>query len=137
MSQYLTEKTDGTGFTFTVPNPEFDVKYCEVEYQTDCQMKDESEGGTSAGKGDVTNTAEFDGRSASATGTAGGEKLLPELNPTKTLVDSNADELVFRYTVDIPMEYIGREKVWFEDEFSLLVNTYYEYWIYNNRAALL
>lgn len=136
VSQYLTEKTDGTGFTFTVPNPEFDVKYCEVEYQTDCQMKDESEGGTSAGKGDVTNTAEFDGRSASATGTAGGEKLLPELNPTKTLVDSNADELVFRYTVDIPMEYIGREKVWFEDEFSLLVNTYYEYWIYNNPSRI-
>lgn len=136
VSQYLTEKTDGTGFTFTVPNPEFDVKYCEVEYQTDCQMKDESDGGTSAGKGDVTNTAEFGGQSASATGTAGGEKPLPELNPTKTLVDSNADELVFRYTVDIPMEYIGREKVWFEDEFSLLVNTYYEYWIYNNPSRI-
>lgn len=126
------------GFTFTVPNPnpEFDVKYCEVEYQTDCRMKDESEGGTSAGTGDVTNTAEFDGQSASATGTAGGEKPLPELNPTKTLVDSNADELVFRYTVDIPREYIGREKVWFEDEFSLLVNTYYEYWIYNNPSRI-
>lgn len=126
------------GFTFTVPNPnpEFDVKYCEVEYQTDCRMKDESEGGTSAGTGDVTNTAKFGDQSASATGTAGGEKPLPELNPTKTLVDSNADELVFRYTVDIPMEYIGREKVWFEDEFSLLVNTYYEYWIYNNPSRI-
>lgn len=126
------------GFTFTVPNPnpEFDVKYCEVEYQTDCWMKDESEGGTSAGTGDVTNTAEFDGRSASATGTAGGEKLLPELNPTKTLVDSNADELVFRYTVDIPREYIDKKQVWFEDEFSLLVNTYNEYWIYNNPSRI-
>lgn len=126
------------GFTFTVPNPnpEFDVKYCEVEYQTDCRMKDESEGGTSAGTGDVTNTAEFDGRSASATGTAGGEKLLPELNPTKTLVDSNADELVFRYTVDIPREYIDKKQVWFEDEFSLLVNTYNEYWIYNNPSRI-
>ena len=135
VSQYLTEKTDGTGFTFTVPNPEFDVKYCEVEYQTDCQMKDESEGGTSAGKGDVTNTAEFGGQSASATGTAGGEKPLPELNPAKTLVDSNADELVFRYTVDIPREYIGREKVWFEDEFKLSYE-YKEYWIYNNPSRI-
>ena len=125
------------GFTFTVPNPnpEFDVKYCEVEYQTDCWMKDESEGGTSAGTGDVTNTAEFDGRSASATGTAGGEKLLPELNPTKTLVDSNADELVFRYTVDIPREYIGREKVWFEDEF-ILKDGYSWYWIYNRPSRI-
>ena len=125
------------GFTFTVPKPEFDVKYCEVEYQTDCQMKDESEGGTSAGKGDVTNTAEFgDGdQSASATGTAGGEKPLPELNPTKTLVDSNADELVFRYTVDIPREYIGREKVWFEDEFKLSYE-YKEYWIYNKPSRI-
>ena len=125
------------GFTFTVPNPnpEFDVKYCEVEYQTDCRMKDESEGGTSAGTGDVTNTAEFDGQSASATGTAGGEKPLPELNPTKTLVDSNADELVFRYTVDIPMEYIGREKVWFEDEF-ILKDGYSWYWIYNRPSRI-
>ena len=125
------------GFTFTVPNPnpEFDVKYCEVEYQTDCRMKDESEGGTSAGTGDVTNTAEFGGQSASATGTAGGEKPLPELNPTKTLVDSNADELVFRYTVDIPMEYIGREKVWFEDEF-ILKDGYSWYWIYNNPSRI-
>lgn len=139
VSQYLTEKTDGTGFIFTVPNPElaFDVKYCEVEYQTDCRMKDESEGGTSAGKGDVTNTAEFgDGdQSASATGTAGGEKPLPELNPTKTLVDSNADELVFRYTVDIPREYIGREKVWFEDEF-ILKDGYSWYWIYNRPSRI-
>lgn len=125
------------GFTFTVPNPnpEFDVKYCEVEYQTDCRMKDESEGGTSAGTGDVTNTAEFDGQSASATGTAGGEKPLPELNPTKTLVDSNADELVFRYTVDIPREYIGREKVWFEDEF-ILKDGYSWYWIYNRPSRI-
>lgn len=125
------------GFTFTVPNPnpEFDVKYCEVEYQTDCWMKDESEGGTSAGTGDVTNTAEFDGRSASATGTAGGEKLLPELNPTKTLVDSNADELVFRYTVDIPREYIDKKQVWFEDEFKLSYE-YKEYWIYNNPSRI-
>lgn len=135
VSQYLTEKTDGTGFTFTVPNPEFDVKYCEVEYQTDCQMKDESEGGTSAGKGDVTNTAKFGDQSASATGTAGGEKPLPELNPTKTLVDSNADELVFRYTVDIPREYIGREKVWFEDEF-ILKDGYSWYWIYNRPSRI-
>ena len=135
VSQYLTEKTDGTGFTFTVPNPEFDVKYCEVEYQTDCRMKDESDGGTSAGKGDVTNTAEFGGQSASATGTAGGEKPLPELNPAKTLVDSNADELVFRYTVDIPREYINREKVWFEDEFKLSYE-YKEYWIYNNPSRI-
>lgn len=125
------------GFTFTVPNPnpEFDVKYCEVEYQTDCRMKDESEGGTSAGTGDVTNTVEFGGQSASATGTAGGEKPLPELNPTKTLVDSNADELVFRYTVDIPREYINREKVWFEDEFKLSYE-YKEYWIYNNPSRI-
>ena len=128
-------RDDGTGFTFTVPNLETDVKYCEVEYQTDCQMKDESEGGTSAGKGDVTNTAEFGGRSASATGTAGGEKPLPELNPTKTLVDPNADELVFRYTVDIPREYIGREKVWFEDEFKLSYE-YKEYWIYNKPSRI-
>lgn len=137
VSNYLTEKTDGTGFIFTVPKPEFDVKYCEVEYQTDCRMKDESEGGTSAGKGDVTNTAEFgDGdQSASATGTAGGEKPLPELNPTKTLVDSNADELVFRYTVDIPREYIGREKVWFEDEF-ILKDGYSWYWIYNRPSRI-
>lgn len=135
VSQYLTEKTDGTGFTFTVPNPEFDVKYCEVEYQTDCQMKDESEGGTSAGKGDVTNTAKFGDQSASATGTAGGEKLLPELNPTKTLVDSNADELVFRYTVDIPREYIDKKQVWFEDEFKLSYE-YKEYWIYNNPSRI-
>lgn len=126
------------GFTFTVPNPnpEFDVKYCEVEYQTDCRMKDESEGGTSAGTGDVTNTAKFGDQSASATGTAGGEKPLPELNPTKTLVDSNADELVFHYTVDIPREYIDKKQVWFEDEFSLLVNTYNEYWIYNNPSRI-
>lgn len=135
VSNYLTEKTDGTGFTFTVPNPEFNVKYCEVEYQTDCRMKDESEGGTSAGKGDVTNTAEFGGQSASATGTAGGEKPLPELNPTKTLVDSNADELVFRYTVDIPREYIGRESVWFEDEF-ILKDGYSWYWIYNRPSRI-
>lgn len=135
VSNYLTEKTDGTGFTFTVPNPEFNVKYCEVEYQTDCRMKGESEGGTSAGKGDVTNTAEFGGQSASATGTAGGEKPLPELNPTKTLVDSNADELVFRYTVDIPREYIGRESVWFEDEF-ILKDGYSWYWIYNRPSRI-
>lgn len=135
VSNYLTEKTDGTGFTFTVPNPEFDVKYCEVEYQTDCRMKGESEGGTSTGTGDVTNTAEFGGQSASATGTAGGEKPLPELNPTKTLVDSNADELVFRYTVDIPREYIDREKVWFEDEFRLRYE-YKEYWIYNKPSRI-
>lgn len=133
VSPYFSD--DGTGFTFTVPNLETDVKYCEVEYQTDCQMKDESEGGTSAGTGDVTNTAEFGGRSASATGTAGGEKPLPELNPTKTLVDSNADELIFRYTVDIPREYIGREKVWFEDEFKLSYE-YKEYWIYNNPSRI-
>lgn len=133
VSQYFSD--DGTGFTFTVPNLETDVKYCEVEYQTDCRMKDESEGGTSAGTGDVTNTAEFGGRSASATGTAGGEKPLPELNPTKTLVDSNADELVFRYTVDIPREYIGREKVWFEDEFKLSYE-YKEYWIYNKPSRI-
>ena len=125
------------GFTFTVPNPnpEFDVKYCEVEYQTDCRMKDESECGTSAGTGDVTNTAKFGDQSASATGTAGGEKPLPELNPTKTLVDSNADELVFRYTVDIPREYIDREKVWFEDEFRLRYE-YKEYWIYNKPSRI-
>lgn len=135
VSQYLTEKTDGTGFTFTVPNPEFDVKYCEVEYQTDCRMKDESDGGTSTGKGEVTNTAEFGDQSASATGTAGGEKPLPELNPTKTLVDSNADELVFRYTVDIPREYINREKVWFEDEF-ILKDGYSWYWIYNKPSRI-
>ena len=137
VSKYLTEKTDGKGFIFTVPNPEpaFDVKYCEVEYQTDCQMKGESEGGTSTGTGDVTNTADFGGRSASATGTAGGEKPLPELNPTKTLVDSNADELVFRYTVDIPREYIGREKVWFEDELRLRYE-YKEYWIYNKPSRI-
>lgn len=133
VSPYFSD--DETGFTFTVPNLETDVKYCEVEYQTDCQMKDESEGGTSAGTGDVTNTAEFGGRSASATGTAGGEKPLPELNPTKTLVDSNADELIFRYTVDIPREYIGREKVWFEDEFKLSYE-YKEYWIYNNPSRI-
>ena len=135
VSQYLTEKTDGTGFTFTVPNPEFDVKYCEVEYQTDCRMKDESDGGTSTGKGEVTNTAEFGDQSASATGTAGGEKPLPELNPTKTLVDSNADELVFRYTVDIPRKYINREKVWFEDEF-ILKDGYSWYWIYNKPSRI-
>ena len=139
VSKYLTEKADGTGFTFIVPNPEpaFDVKYCEVEYQTDCRMKDESEGGTSTGTGDVTNEAKFDvdGPSASATGTAGGEKPLPELNPTKTLVDSNADELVFRYTVDIPREYIGREKVWFEDEF-ILKDGYSWYWIYNKPSRI-
>lgn len=133
VSPYFSD--DGTGFTFTVPNLETDVKYCEVEYQTDCRMKDESDGGTSAGKGDVTNTAEFGGQSASATGTAGGEKPLPELNPAKTLVDSNADELVFRYTVDIPREYIGREKVWFEDEFKLSYE-YKEYWIYNNPSCI-
>lgn len=133
VSQYFSD--DGTGFTFTVPNPEFDVKYCEVEYQTDCRMKDESEGGTSAGTGDVTNKAEFGGQSASATGTAGGEKPLPELNPTKKLVDSNADELVFRYTVDIPREYIGREKVWFEDEF-ILKDGYSWYWIYNRPSRI-
>ena len=135
VSNYLTEKTDGTGFTFIVPDSAFDVKYCEVEYQTDCRMKGESEGGTSTGTGDVTNTAEFGGQSASATGTAGGEKPLPELNPTKTLVDSNADELVFRYTVDIPREYIGREKVWFEDEFRLRYE-YKEYWIYNKPSRI-
>ena len=128
-------RDDGTGFTFTVPNLETDVKYCEVEYQTDCQMKDESEGGTSTGTGDVTNTAEFGGQSASATGTAGGEKPLPELKPTKTLVDSNADELVFRYTVDIPREYIGRESVWFEDEF-ILKDGYSWYWIYNRPSRI-
>lgn len=133
VSPYFSD--DGTGFTFTVPNLETDVKYCEVEYQTDCRMKDESDGGTSAGKGDVTNTAEFGGQSASATGTAGGEKPLPELNPAKTLVDSNADELVFRYTVDIPREYINREKVWFEDEFKLSYE-YKEYWIYNNPSRI-
>lgn len=135
VSQYFSD--NGMGFTFIVPNPnpEFDVKYCEVEYQTDCQMKGESEDGTSTGKGDVTNTAEFGGRSASATGTAGGEKPLPELNPTKTLVDSNADELVFRYTVDIPREYIGREKVWFEDEF-ILKDGYSWYWIYNKPSRI-
>ena len=135
VSNYLTEKTDGTGFTFTVPNPEFNVKYCEVEYQTDCRMKGESEGGTSTGTGDVTNTAEFGGQSASATGTAGGEKPLPELKPTKTLVDSNADELVFRYTVDIPRKYIGRESVWFEDEF-ILKDGYSWYWIYNRPSRI-
>ena len=133
VSPYFSD--DGTGFTFTVPNLETDVKYCEVEYQTDCRMKGESEGGTSTGTGDVTNTAEFGGQSASATGTAGGEKPLPELNPTKTLVDSNADELVFRYTVDIPREYIGREKVWFEDEFRLRYE-YKEYWIYNKPSRI-
>ena len=83
----------------------------------------------------MTNTAEFGDQSASATGTAGGEKPLPELNPTKTLVDSNADELVFRYTVDIPREYIGREKVWFEDEFKLSYE-YKEYWIYNKPSRI-
>lgn len=133
VSQYFSD--DGTGFTFTVPNLETDVKYCEVEYQTDCRMEGESEGGTSAGTGDVTNTAEFGGQSASATGTAGGEKPLPELNPTKTLVDSNADELVFRYTVDIPREYIGRESVWFEDEF-ILKDGYSWYWIYNRPSRI-
>lgn len=133
VSPYFSD--DGTGFTFTVPNLETDVKYCEVEYQTDCQMKDESEGGTSTGTGDVTNTAEFGGQSASATGTAGGEKPLPELKPTKTLVDSNADELVFRYTVDIPREYIGRESVWFEDEF-ILKDGYSWYWIYNRPSRI-
>ena len=135
VSQYFSD--NGMGFTFIVPNPnpEFDVKYCEVEYQTDCQMKGESEGGTSTGTGDVINEAEFDGRSASATGTAGGEKPLPELNPTKTLVDSNADELVFRYTVDIPREYIDREKVWFEDEF-ILKDGYSWYWIYNKPSRI-
>ena len=137
VSRYFNDSEKGFTFTVPNPNPEFNVKYCEVEYQTDCQMKDESEGGTSAGKGDVTNTAKFGdgGQSASATGTAGGEKPLPELNPTKTLVDSNADELVFRYTVDIPREYIGREKVWFEDEF-ILKDGYSWYWIYNRPSRI-
>ena len=130
---YFTANTAGTGFTFKVPDlPGFNVKYCKVDYKTQCTMTEDATNNKQTGK--VYNDAEFDGSHAGGEGTAGGqgEVYLPDMNLDKA-VDDLGGVLHYTITVQVPKEYIDNQGFYLEDKLNWTgSNGHFDYWIYND-----
>ena len=134
---YFTANTAGTGFTFKVPDlPGFNVKYCKVDYKTQCTMTEDATNNKQTGK--VYNDAEFDGSHAGGEGTAGGqgEVYLPDMNLDKA-VDDLGGVLHYTITVQVPKEYINNQGFYLEDKLNWTgSNGHFDFWIYNDPDSL-
>lgn len=106
-------------FTFTVPgtSEKWDVRWCEVEYETDCEYKDE----TAVNKPNVKveNTAkDEDGNSSSTSGSAGGQDPTPPTpnsQVNKTVRRDENGDYVYEVTVVVPKEWIGKTGFYLKD----------------------
>ena len=107
-SYFVQDSTKPNEFTFTVPGT--NVRRCEVEYETDCEYKEDDAATKPAVK--VENTA-TDGKrsSSSASGSAGGtdpKPPTPNAQVNKTVKRDEKGDYVYEVTVVVPKEWRGK-----------------------------
>lgn len=118
-SYFARDEANPNGFTFTVPgtNESLNVLRCEVEYETDCEYKEDN----AATKPPVTveNTADDGkGNSSSASGSAGGtDPKPPTLNAqvNKTVKRDEKGDYVYEVTVVVPKEWRDKTGFYLKD----------------------
>lgn len=118
-SYFVQDNTKPNGFTFTVPgtNESSEVLRCEVEYETDCEYKEDDAATKPAVK--VENTAsDGEGNSSSASGSAGGtdpKPPTPNARVNKTVKRDEKGDYVYEVTVVVPKEWRGKTGFYLKD----------------------